>query len=78
MDRAVARRHRRQPEPLRVLGGDRHADQPAAELREEVDLVGGYEIRREDEIALVLAILVIDQDRDAPGLELGDDVGDRR
>jgi hypothetical protein len=75
--RAVVLHHRPQAEPAGMRFGDRHADQAAAVLGEEVDLVGGDEFRREHEIALVLAILVVDQDHDPAGADLGDDLGNR-
>src|SRR3989442_912698 len=58
--RAVARHHRQEIEALGVRLGDRHADQAAAELRHEVDLLGSDEFGRENQVALVLAILVVD------------------
>ena len=76
-DRAVLRDHRRQVEAPRVLGGDRHADQAAAVPRHEVDLFGRDEIGGEDEVALVLAVLLVDEHDHAPGLEVGDDLGNR-
>src|SRR6185436_8197127 len=73
---AVLLDHRPQPEALGVRLGDRHADQAAAVRGEEVDLLRGDEARGEYEVALVLAILVVDQHDDLAGLDGGDDVGD--
>ena len=75
VDRAVLRHHRREVEALGVRRGDRHADEPAAVGRQEVDLLGRHEIRGEDEIALVLAVLLVDQHGHPPGLEVGDEIG---
>ena len=77
VDGAVVGRHRRQPQPFGVLGGDRHADQTAAVLREEVDLLGRDEVRGEHEVAFVLAVLLIDEDDHPAGLEVGDDLRGR-
>src|SRR5262249_9412262 len=66
-----------QVEPLGVRLGDRHADQAAAELRHEVDLVSGDELGGEDQVALVLAVFVVDEHGHAAGLQLGDDFGNR-
>ena len=57
-----------------MLLGDRHADQAAAVLGEEVDLLGSDELGGEDEVALVLAVLVVDQDDDLAGADRGDDL----
>ena len=73
--RAVLRDHRREIEALGVRRGDRHADQSAAVCRQEVDLLGRDEIGGEDEIALVLAVLLVDEDGHPPGLEVGDEIG---
>ena len=53
--------------------GEREADQPASMGRHEVDRLRGRHLRRDDEIALVLAILVIDQDVHAAIARLVDD-----
>ena len=45
--------------------------------REEVDLLRRDELGGEDEVALVLAVLVVDQDDHLAGAQVGDDVGDR-
>ena len=62
MPRAVMRAHQWQPELLHALAGKRKADQAARMARHEVDRVGGGELRRHDEIAFVLPVLVVDQD----------------
>ena len=75
--RAVVLDHRAQAEARGVLLGDRHADQAAPVAREEVDLVGRDELGGEHEVALVLAVLVVDQDHDPAGPDLPDDLADR-
>ena len=75
--RAVLAHHRPQAQARRVRLGERHADQAAAVRGEEVDLLGRHEIGGEDEVALVLAVLVVDQHDDVAGADLGDDLGDR-
>ena len=59
---AVLVRHRRQAQLARALGGDRQADQAARVLGHEVDLVGRGELGRDDDVALVLPVLGVDQD----------------
>ena len=46
-------------------------------LRHEVDRLGRDEIGGEHEVALVLAVLLVDEHDHAAGLQVGDDVGDR-
>ena len=75
--RTVARHHGQEIQAFGVRLGDRHADQAAAELRHEIYLFRGDEFRREDEIALVLAVLVVDEHGHAAGFQLGDDFLDR-
>src|SRR3546814_20476716 len=53
---------------------EREADQPAPVRRHEVDRVGGHHLRGDDEIALVLAILLVDEDEHAAVLRLVDDL----
>jgi hypothetical protein len=50
---------------LGPLRRERKADQAAAILRHEVDGVRGSHLRRDDEVALVLALLGVDQDEHA-------------
>ena len=59
---AVVLRHQRQAELLDALAGQRQADQAARVLGHEVDGLGRRALRRDDEVALVLAVLVVDQD----------------
>ena len=70
------RDHRREVEPLGVPFGDRHADEAAPVLRHEVDLLRRHEVGGENQIALVFAVLVVDEDHHPAGLDLGDDLGD--
>jgi len=75
--RTVDSSHRRQVELPRVRFGDRHADQPTAVFGHEIDRIGRDAVRGDDQIALVLAVLLVDEDRHATTLELGDDLGNR-
>ena len=69
----VALGHRREAELVDALAGEREADHAAGALDHEVDQLGRHELRRADQVALVLAILVVgDDDELARG-----DVGDR-
>ena len=54
--------HRVQLEPLADLGQDRHAELAAAVRDHEVDRLGRDLLGRADEVALVLAVLGIDDD----------------
>ena len=75
--RRIASDHRVEPQFLKALAGRRQADQPATVLAEEVDGGGIDLLRGHDEIALVLAVLVIDDDDDFPLPECSDGVLDR-
>src|SRR5262249_50166845 len=48
-----------------------------AVLRQEIDLLRADELGGEHEIALVLAVLVVDQDDDLAGADRADDLDDR-
>ena len=56
----------------------RQADQAAAFAHHEVDVFGPHLLGGHDEIAFVLAILVVDDDDHAAGADLFEDFGDRR
>jgi hypothetical protein len=58
----IAARHQRQTKLLDPFLAEREADQAASVLGHKIDRVGSRHLRRDDEIALILAILVIDQD----------------
>ena len=60
--RLVLGGHRRQAQLSRTLCADRQADQAARMLGHEVDLVGRGKLGRDDDIALVLAVLGVHQD----------------
>ena len=65
---------RSSPSCIDALLGQRQADQPAAVLRHEVDRVGRRHLRGDDQIAFILAVLVIDQDEHAAVARLVDDL----
>ena len=71
---AVGAAHRLQAELVDPLAGQRQADQAAAVLGHEVDRVGRRHLRRDDEVALILAVLVVDQDEHAAVARLVDDL----
>ncbi len=75
---AVVAHHLLQAELAAALVGERQADQAAAVLGHEVDRLGGDEFGRHHEVTLVLAVLFVYQDDHLAGLDVGDDVGDRR
>ena len=56
----------------------RQADETAAMLGHEVDGIGRRHLRRNDEVALVLAIFRIDENDHTAVLHLLDDLLDRR
>src|SRR5213592_3269107 len=76
--RLVALSHRMQAELVAALAREAEADQPARVRRHEVDRVRRRELRCDHEIALVLAIGIIDDDDEASGADLLDRLFDRR
>ncbi len=62
MARPVVLGHQRQAELLDPLARQRQADQAARMLGHEVDRFGRRPLRRDHEVALVLAVLVVDED----------------
>ena len=60
--RLVVARHRRQVELAAALRRQREADEAAAFLGHEVDVLGGGELGGHREVALVLAVLVVADD----------------
>ena len=66
-------RHRLQPERVDALLAEREADQPAAVARHEVDRVGRRHLRGDDEVAFILAVVVVDEDVHPPVTRLVDD-----
>ena len=61
--------HHRQPQRRDLLLGQRQADEPAPVARHEVDRLGRDQIGGHGQVALVLAILVVDQDDHAAGAD---------
>ncbi len=76
-DERFADDHQRQVELPAPLLGQREADEAAGVAGHEVDRLGRDEVGGKHEVALVLAVLLVDEDDHAAGLEVGDDVGDR-
>ena len=72
--RAVLRAHQRQAEAFDLRPLHREADQAAPVFCHEVDSLGGRELRRNDQIALVFAVLVVAEDEHAPAAGLVDDL----
>ncbi len=70
--RAVARRHQRQLEQLAAFAGHGHADQAAGEARHEIDVLGGDALGGDNDVALVLAVLVIHEDDHLAGADVFD------
>ena len=70
--RAVVAAHQFEPQFLDAVPGQRQADEAAAVGDHEIDRVGGRHLRRDDQIALIFAILVIDQDEHPAVARFGD------
>ena len=70
---AVGARHRLEPELVGPVLSEREADQAAAVPGHEVDRVGCGHLRRDHEVALVLARFVVDQDEHPSVARLVDD-----
>ena len=75
---AVVGGHHRQRQLRHALLGQRQADEPAPLARHEVDRLGRHQIGGHRQVALVLAILVVDQDHHAAGADRLDRARDRR
>ncbi len=72
---AIGRDHQRQRELPATLFGEREADEAARVARHEVDRLRGHEFRRDNDVALVFAVLLVDEHDHAAGLEFGNDLG---
>jgi hypothetical protein len=59
------------------LAGQRDAEVPAADARHEVEEIDADPLRRADEVAFVLAVLVVDENDHAAGAQLVEDFGNR-
>ena len=72
--------HLAQPELVAALLRQAQADEPAGVRDHEVDGLGSRELGRDREVALVLAVFVVDDDHEAAGADLLDrllDAGER-
>src|SRR3989475_7495522 len=68
----VVLRHLREPEGLAALGRERQADQPAPMRRHKIDHLGGDLLGRADQVALVLAVLIVRHDDELPRADVRD------
>jgi hypothetical protein len=73
----VLGRHQVEPQLVAALGRQREADQPARLLGHEVDRLGSGELRREHQVALVLAVLAVADDHHSAAADLLDGLLDR-
>ena len=64
-----------QLEALDLLLAEREADEPPPVRRHEVDGLGRHELGGHRQVALVLAILVVDEDDHLAGADVGDGAG---
>ena len=78
LPRLALARHVLEAQLVGALAREREADEAAAVLGHEVDGVGRRHLRRDDEVALVLAVLGVDQDDHAPVAQILDDLVDGR
>ena len=76
--RRVVLLHQRQAQLLTAFAGEREADEASPVSRHEIDRLGCRHLRGDDEIAFVLAILVVDENEHAAIARLLDDLLDRR
>ncbi len=56
------RHHRIEPQPARVFGCDRRADDARGVADDKRHLVGGAQRRRDDQVALAFAVFVVGDD----------------
>ena len=68
--------HQRETELVAALPRQRHADDARRVAHEERDPLGRRVLRRHDQVALVLAVLVVDDDHDLAAADGGDRVLD--
>ena len=78
MPRLVRARHALEMQRVRALGRHREADQAAPEAGHEIDGVGRRHLGRNDEVALVFALLGVHQDEHAALARVFEDVVDGR
>ena len=71
----VARDGGLDPELVQPLAGHRGADEPAGLARHEGDVLGRDELGGDAEVALVLAVRVVDEEHELAAGEVGDGVG---
>jgi hypothetical protein len=76
--RLVVLCHRPQAELVAALGGQAEADQPSGVRRHEVDRLGSRKLRRDRQIALVLAVCGVDDDHEPAVADVLDRLFDRR
>ncbi|MNL47900.1 hypothetical protein D3C87_1707110 [compost metagenome] len=74
MHRAVARHHRIQLQLAAAFGGQRQADQAAPVLGHEVDGFRRDEVGRQDQVAFIFAVFLVNEDDHAAGANVGNDV----
>ncbi|MCY1547633.1 hypothetical protein D9M68_837020 [compost metagenome] len=79
----VSHDHGREFELFAALAREREADQAATVARHEVDGFRRHVVGGEHQVALVFTVFLVDEDHDATGAHVGDDVfhqgdGDRR
>ncbi len=74
----VARDHLREVELLKTFGDHRYTDHAARVFADERDVLRTRELRRHREVALVLTVLVVDDDHHLPAADVVNGFVDRR
>ena len=69
LDLGVGGDHQREVQVLDPLRGEGHADQTRGMGEEEGDLLRGDRVGGHDQIALVLTVLIVDDDDDLPATD---------
>ena len=77
MNGGVVANHLRDVQLVEPSPDHRHADQPAGVFAHEIDGVGRDHLRRHHEVALVLAVLVVEHDDHLSRANVGDRIVDR-
>ena len=73
--RSIVRRHQGQAKGVAAFAGERQADQAAPEGGHEIDDFGRHLFGGNGQVAFVLAIFVVDDDKHAPGASFLDGLG---
>src|ERR1700686_3514950 len=73
----VSLHHRGDAELVEAPSNHRHANEAGTVTRHEADVLGSHQLRGNDEVALVLAVFVVDDDDELARIEISDRLRDR-